>query len=218
MRNRLCWSPSCARRAMYGVADTGAVSRSCQEHRQVGEEPMVTSSRRCGTVNCSTLASFGPPPPSSGHTESRPLWCAKHKDTGDVDLRNHLCEAQMTGWDVQKHRAASLRCPNRASFGNPAEGLRRFCSLHRGKWDENFNKQNSNKKTCASRGCRAPSTGELQFCSRHRPDDIPLTSMLHPKIGNSYSWVPDHLWHSRTASPYSQVEGIGSRASEGVSP
>jgi len=219
MQNRMCWSPGCARRALYGLAGNRTGLQSCNKHRQGHEKLLVSSRRICSAINCSTLASFGALSPSSDHAGGKPCAsrCAKHKDVGDVDLRNRHCEAQMNGWDVQNQRAASLRCPNRASFGNPAEGLRRFCSLHRGKWDENFN----NKKTCASLGCSRvpsfcdPATRKATFCVSHRPHDFCHTSGLHSlnsnlKISNSFSWVPDHLWHRgnlKTALPYAQEIG-----------
>ena len=141
------------------------------------EALLGAASRRC--ADCSSVATFGPPDAYNGRDGSK-LRCAKHRRAGDIDLRNRRCEAEMTGWDMQHERPATFSCPHRASFGNPAEGLRRFCSLHKGKLDTNLNL----KKTCSAEGCYLtpsfcdPSTRRAQYCSRHRPEGFVHRSML----------------------------------------
>lgn len=203
IRNKLCWSPGCARRALYGILEGDAGARSCQRHRKAGERTLGSPSRRCMGTDCSRVATFGSPAFSPGEGSSKPLWCVKHKNAGDVDMRNRQCEAQMTGWDVERHQAASFRCPHRASFGNPAEGLLRFCSAHRGRWDSNLN----NKKRCQMEDCQRtpsfcnPETRRPQFCGRHRPEGFVHSSALGSTVTiNSHQWVPDHLWHKSSLS------------------
>ena len=182
VHNRRCWSPGCWRRALYGTQGTGSGAHACHEHRAPAEALLGAASARCVVANCSRVATFG-----AGHAGGKPLRCAHHRDAGDVDVRNRRCEAEMTGWDVQQHRPATWRCPQRASFGNPGEGRRRFCSLHRRRYDANLN----NKRTCAARGCSLspsfcdPATRRAHFCGRHRPPGFVHTSMLPPKGGGS---------------------------------
>ncbi len=206
MHNRRCWSPGCWRRALYGTKGTESGAHACHEHRAPAEALLGAASAMCVVANCNRVATFGAA--GAGHAGGKPLRCAHHRDAGDVDVRNRRCEAEMTGWDVQQHRPATWRCPQRASFGNPAEGLRRFCSLHRRRLDANLN----NKRTCAAGGCSLspsfcdPATRRAQFCGRHRPPGFLHTSMLPPKAGPEDRKVsapqePDVLWFcSATAS------------------
>lgn len=202
MRNKLCWSPGCTRRALFG--NSGAEARSCQRHREAGEKTVRSSSRRCMAANCSKIATFGSLPCEAGAMAGKPLWCAEHKTASDVDIRNRQCEAQMVGWDVDRHQEARFRCPHRASFGNPAEGLLRFCSVHRGCWDTNLN----NKKRCQMPDCQLtpsfcnPATRRALFCGRHRPEGFVHSSALGSTATiNSHQWVPDHLWHRASLPP-----------------
>jgi len=212
VRNRRCRSPGCWRRARYGTPGAGDGVHSCQEHRAPEDTRLGAVSGMCVVTNCSRAATFGAPGAGARHAGGKPLRCAHHRDASDVDVRNRRCEAEMTGWDLQEHRPATLRCPQRATFGNPAEGCRRFCSQHRRRWDTNLN----NKKTCAAAGgcSRTPSfcdpaTRRAQYCGRHRPAGFVHTSMLHKKGGAkaanadavSAHREPDSLWfRSATAS------------------
>ena len=170
---------------------------------------MGNSSRHCAAANCSRVATFGSPAGSAEGGGGKALWCAEHKRTADIDMRNRQCEAQMTAWDVERHCTVTFRCHNRASFGNPAEGLLRFCSAHRGRWDCNLN----NKKRCYMQDCHLtpsfcdPATGRPQFCRRHRPEGFVHSTALGPATTSATQWIPDHLWHSSTRLPSSRSPG-----------
>eukprot|EP00288_Rhodomonas_lens_P018304 CAMPEP_0177693420 /NCGR_PEP_ID=MMETSP0484_2-20121128/2390_1 /TAXON_ID=354590 /ORGANISM="Rhodomonas lens, Strain RHODO" /LENGTH=210 /DNA_ID=CAMNT_0019204229 /DNA_START=51 /DNA_END=680 /DNA_ORIENTATION=- len=89
---------------------------------------------RCEHSACSISASYG------DATLRKAQFCAAHRLSGHVDVKNRPCEA-----------AGCSRAP---SFAHPTERRARFCQLHKGEGDVNV-KDNKRRKTrlCRAAGC-----------------------------------------------------------------
>ena len=126
----------------------------------------------------------------------RAVRCGQHRAVGDKDMRNRQCEAVMHGWNMQVERAATFACPNRASFGNAAEGRVRFCSLHKRLDDVNLNI----KRKCSAQGCCrypsfcGPASHHPTFCAQHRPDGFVHATNLPKSRPNLLPTDRSRLW------------------------
>ena len=119
--------------------------------------------RRCTYADCEHRRVYGPPPRMDGN-RSRPLFCYRHKNEGDVDLVHKRC-MHIEG------------CRKNPHFGSPGDRIPRFCQTHK----EDGHVDVKNRK-CSWTGwgdgaaCRKnPSYGYVvrgllvpSMCSRHR--------------------------------------------------
>ena len=119
--------------------------------------------RRCTYADCEHRRVYGPPPRMDGN-RSRPLFCYRHKNEGDVDLVHKRC-MHIEG------------CRKNPHFGSPGDRIPRFCQTHK----EDGHVDVKNRK-CSWTGwgdgaaCRRnPSYGYVvrgllvpSMCSRHR--------------------------------------------------
>ena len=135
----------------------------------------------------------------------------KRSEAIEAPLRQLADEGGITGWRgeiypvkpdwhatplMQVERAATFACPNRASFGNAAEGRVRFCSLHKRLDDVNLNI----KRKCSAQGCCrypsfcGPASRHPTFCAQHRPDGFVHATNLPKSRPNLLPTDRSRLW------------------------
>ena len=124
-----------------------------------------------GTVECEREAYYG-----SGKDRKSALWCRKHRQPGDVDLRNQRCKREGCN-RVAIYSSSAPLSPKVALPLDRRKGRRRgaavgatLCARHRRKADKDVR----SKRCQHPDGCLLPakygliSQGRVRFCKQHR--------------------------------------------------
>jgi len=164
---RKCSSPGCARRALFGqpkymddfkTMSSGnrnvnskfiVIPERCGFHRKKGD--MGSPKKFCQVPGCYQYATQG----SRSWNNGARVFCAKHKPIDFHDLNSKRCKFP-------------LGCDRLANYGNPAEGLARFCASHRSWGDVHLKRRICNHYKCWSTAAFSTRSIPVKhFCKKH---------------------------------------------------
>jgi len=187
---RKCNFPGCARRALFGPPkfvdgfkglnpDGNNANRKliviperCSFHRKVGDTN--SPKKICQYKGCYQYATQG----NRNWNGGARRYCAQHKPMDFHDINSKRCKFP-------------LGCDRLANYGNPLEGLPRFCGAHRSWGDVHLKKRICNHCKCWSTAVFSiRSVPAKYFCKKHWRSKVPFKRQQEDQVLQRNSRTP----------------------------